>query len=111
MPDLAPWFDCDKVKAKWEARDARSVGQHPAFEQPECRRANADSFPVIDGLFGEAEVAGRSPANLDDDERGGWAWVDRDKVDLVAADMDVPGEDGPAGFGQSVRHQRFGGVA
>src|SRR3954452_24030444 len=111
MPDLAPWLDCDKDQLEWEARDGRSVGERASFKQSECRRAIADSFPVIDGLFGEAEVAGGSPANLDDDERGWRTRVNRDKVDLMAADVDVPGKDGPASFGQSVRDESFGGVA
>ena len=48
---------------------------------------------------------------FNDDEARRWARVDRHQIELVATDMDVPGQDRPAGLGQPLRHERLGSVA
>ena len=65
---------------------------------------------MIDGLLRQAEVAASPPADLDDHERGRRARVDRHEIELVATDMDVPGQDGPTGFREPRGDQRFGGI-
>ena len=50
---------------------------------------------VIHGLLGQAESARGSPADLDDHQRGWRTRIDRHEIQFVAADMDVPGQNGP----------------
>ena len=66
---------------------------------------------MVDRLLWQAEVASRTPADLDDDQHSGWPRVDRDEVELVAADADVPGEDRPAPGSQLLGDGRLGGIA
>src|SRR5438046_5716229 len=51
---------------------------------------------MIDGLLGQAEGAVGAPSNLDRNEHRLRSRVDRHQVELVATDVDVSGEDGPA---------------
>jgi hypothetical protein len=64
----------------------------------------------VDRLLSQPERPTSSPADLDDDERHGRARVDRYEIDLVATDMDVPGEDRPASRDQPTGNQRLGGI-
>jgi hypothetical protein len=64
----------------------------------------------VERLFGESEVASAPPADLDHHEHRRRTRVDRHEVELVATDMDVPGEDGPARFDQPMSDQSFGGI-
>src|SRR3954453_5133272 len=101
MPDLVARPDCDEIEAEREPWHLRSIGQPSALEQAVCRSPDPDSLAMINGLLGQTVLATGPPADLDDDERRGWARVDGDDIDLVAADVDVPGQDGPAGFDES----------
>src|SRR5262249_32051684 len=75
------------------------------------RRSNTDTFAMVDGLLGQTEVALRPPANLDHDE-GGWRTrVDRDEVDLIPADVDVPAQDRPARTLEAFGDERLRGIA
>ena len=65
---------------------------------------------MIDRLLGKAEPPRASPSDLDDHERGRRTRVDRHDIEFVAADMDVPGQDGPTGLDQSSQDQRFRGI-
>src|SRR6476469_4725302 len=67
-------------------------------------------LPVIDALLCQTETARRPPAHFDDDERARRTRVDRHEIELMAPDMDVPGQDGPTGLDQPGEDQRFGGV-
>ena len=85
-------------------------GSDAAVEQPVRGRPDAGALAVVDGLLGQAEVAAGPPADLDDDQRRGRTRVDRHEVELVATDMDVPGQDGPAGFREPRSDERLGGI-
>jgi hypothetical protein len=65
---------------------------------------------VVERLLGETEVAPAAPANLDDHEGRRGARVNRHEIELVATDMDVPGQDGPARIAQSSGNELLGGV-
>lgn len=65
---------------------------------------------MIDGLLGKPERARLPPADLDDDECRRRTRVDRHEVELEAADMDVPGQNGPTRSHETDQDQRFGGV-
>ena len=70
-----------------------------------------DSLPVVHGLLCQAVVTAGPPAHLDDDQRGRRTGIDRHDVDLVTADVDVPGQDSPAAGGQAVGDEGLGGIA
>ena len=73
--------------------------------------AKVAALAVVERLFREAEIASAPPADLDHDERRRRTRVDRHEVELVATDMDVPGEDGPARLGQPRTDESLRGVA
>ena len=78
--------------AGWGCRravDARSSRPYAA-----CRTRARLRWSTVSSA--RPKPAGAPPADLDDDERRRRARVDRHEVELVAADMDVPGQDGPA---------------
>jgi len=99
-----------EIESQLQPRDGTTVRQRAAIKQTVPRLADAGAFAVIDRLLSEAEPTRASPAHLDDHERGGRTRVDRHEIEFVAADMDVPGQDGPTGIDQSSQDQRFGGV-
>ncbi len=72
-------------------------GIEPRSSRPYAACADAGPLPMIDRLLGQAEVARSPPAHLDDHQRGRRPGIDRDEVQLVSPDMDVPTEDRPAG--------------
>jgi hypothetical protein len=102
-------FDDDEVHAHRQPRDGRAA-RKPILEQPAQRGAKVAALAVVERLFWEPEVAPPTPADLDDHEHRRRARVDRHEVELVATDMDVPGEDGPARFHQPIGDQSFGGI-
>ena len=115
MPDARPmvrWlarFDDDEIDADGEARHRRAAWQ-PIGQEATDSRAQVAPLATIEGLFRQAEVAPSSPADFDDHQAGRRARVDRHEVKLVATDMDVPGQDGPARFRQPRSDERLGGV-
>ena len=66
---------------------------------------------MVDRLLGEAEVPAGPPADLDDHQRRGRTGVDRDEVELVATDVDVPGQDGPTQVPETRSDECLGGIA
>jgi hypothetical protein len=99
-----------EVEPQREARKTLTTRQSANLDQRIGRTPEVRSLAMIDGLLGESEVAARAPAHLDDDEEGGGTRVDRHEIELVATDMDVPGQDGPAALGQQDGDQLFGGI-
>ena len=99
----------DQVDPDRQPRDGSSVGQ-AVLEQPADGRPKVGSLAVVEGLLGEPEVPPAAPANLDDDEERRRTRVDRHEIELVATDMDVPGQDGPALIAQASSDQLLGGV-
>ena len=85
-------------------------GQRPTVEQAVRGGPDPRSLAVVDGLLGQPELAAGAPADLDDDERRRRTRVDRHEVELVATDMDVPGQDGPASLREPVGDERLGGI-
>ena len=65
---------------------------------------------MVKGLLGEAKIPSAAPADLDDHQARWRTRVDRHEIELVATDMDVPGQDGPACFAQPSSDQILGGV-
>jgi hypothetical protein len=66
---------------------------------------------MVDRLFAGSEVACRSTPDLDDHQVSRRTRVDRHEIELMATDMDVPGEDRPTLGSEPVRHESFGGIA
>jgi DNA-binding PadR family transcriptional regulator len=99
-----------KVEPQRQMRQGRAIGQRTAIEQAECGRPNAGALAVIDRLLWQAEPASGAPADLDDHERGRRTRVDRHEIELVATDMDVPGQDGPTGFREARGDEALGGI-
>ena len=102
-------LDDDQVHPNRQVRRRCAVRQ-AVLEQTAHRGAEVTPLPAVEGLLGHAEVAAPTPANLDDDEGGRRTRVDRHEIELVATDMDVPGEDGPARFAQPRGDEHLGGV-
>ena len=106
-----PGLDDDQVEPERQPRHRRSIRQDASIEQPVGGRPDADTLAMVDRLLGQAEVPAGPPADLDDHQGRGWTGIDRDEVELVATDVDVPGQDGPAGVGESRSDERLGGIA
>jgi hypothetical protein len=66
---------------------------------------------VVHGLLGQAEIAARTPPDLDRDERARRARIDGYQVQLIASDVDVPGQDRPARRRQSVGDEGLGKIS
>ena len=102
-------FHRDQVDPDRQSRDRPSVGQ-AVLEQPADGRPQVGTLAVVEGLLGEAKIPPAAPAHFDDHEGSGRTRVDRHEIELVATDMDVPGQDGPACFAQPSSDQILGGV-
>lgn len=73
-----------------------AVREAAAVEQPERGIAHPAALAPVERLLRQPEVAAHPPADLDSDQGRGRSRVDRDDVQLVAADVDVSAEDRPA---------------
>lgn len=93
-----------------EVEPQRQMRQPTAVEQGEGSLAQARLFATVHGLLRQAKVAPSAPPDLHDHEHRGRARVGRHEIEFVATDMDVPGQDGPAGVDESGGDQRFSGV-
>jgi hypothetical protein len=110
MPNAATRLDDHEIEPERQVRHRLAARQRTSIEQTVGRRANPRSLAMVNGLFRQAEGSARSPADLDHDERGRRTRVDRHEVELVATDMDVPGQDGPTGFREARSDERLGGI-
>jgi hypothetical protein len=110
VPDAIAGLDDHEIEAQGQPRHGRSIRQDAPIEQPVSSGPDANTFSTIDGLLGEAEVPTGPPADLDHYQRRGRTRIDRHEVELVTADMDVPGQDGPAGVRESRSDERLGGI-
>ena len=106
-------FDDDEVEPQTQPRQRTPVGEAARGDHRPGRVAHVTPLPEVDGLLREAERARAPQPDLDDHElrRRRRARVDRHEIELVATDMDVPGEDRPALLREPFRHEGFGVVA
>ena len=111
VADAAAGLEHDEVEAEREPRDRCAIGQRPTIEEAVGGLPDPDPLAMIDRLLWEAEGTVRAPAHLDDHECRRRTRVDGDQVDLVPADVDVPGEHRPSGCLESGGHERLGGVS
>src|SRR5256714_10796088 len=117
VPDSRPGRAVDRgldeheIEAEREVRQQSAVGKPAAVEQPERGVANPAPFPPVERLLSEAEVAPRSPTDLDRDQHRRRPRVDRDDVQLAPTHADVAGQHGPAGRRKVVCDGDFGRVA
>jgi hypothetical protein len=102
-------FDGDQIHPDRKSRE-RSCVMEAVLEQSADCGTQVAALAMVEGLLGKAEVASAAPAHLDDDEERRRTRVDRHEIQLVATDMDVPGQDGPARFAQSRGDKLLGGV-
>src|SRR5919204_2491852 len=85
-----------------EVESPAEIGQHRAIRQPlreaeRCDRATERApLSPIDRLLGEPKVTAAATADLDDHDRAGRPRIDRDQIEFIATDADVPPEDRPA---------------
>ena len=103
-------FDHDEVEPERQSRQRAAVGQSTAIDQGECRRSQPGKLPPIDGLFREAVVAARAPADLDDHE-GGLCKINADEVELRPPDSHLAAEDAPTCPLEPVAYDRLRNVA
>lgn len=99
----------DEVEPQRQPRHRRPIAERAPFHECERRGAEPSQLRPVDRLLGEAEVAPRAPADLDDHE-GRARRVHGDEVELGSADADVPAEDVPARALEVVRDDRLGRV-
>jgi hypothetical protein len=98
-------FHHDEVEAH------RQSGQVLPLEQAVGCLTDAHPLAVVDRFLWQAEIPAAAPADLDDHERDRRTRVGRHDVEFSAADMDVPGQDGPSDRREMRGDQRFGGIA
>ena len=103
-------LDGNDVETQRKRRNRRPIRERDAVEQRVRRTAQVPSLAVVDRLLSQPEVAAASPADLHDHEHRRRTRVDRHEVELVATDMDVPGQDGPAQVAQPRTDEGLGGV-
>jgi len=100
-----------------EIEPQREVWQRPAVREPaaveqaESGLAHPSPLPPVERLLGQSEFAPRAPADLDGHEGPARARVDGNDVQLVTADVEVPGEDRPAEGLEAGGDQRLGRIA
>lgn len=111
MPDAVARLDDGQVEPQREARQRGTVRERAPLEEAVRRGPDPRALPVIDGLLRQPEVPARPPADLDDHEGAGWTGVDGDQIELVPADMHVPGQDRPARRREPVGDQGLGAIA
>jgi len=104
-------LDDDEVESRWERRQGSPVRERARRNDRPGSVAEVAALPEVDGLLGESERARPSGPDLDDHEAGRRARVDREDVQLVMADADIPGEDRPALLGQPFGDEGLGAVA
>ncbi len=110
IPSRPAGLDCDEVEPKRQARHGRAVGKRAHIHQPVRPSPKAAALAVVDGLLRETEIAACAPTDLDDHQLAGRTRVDRHEIEFEAADMDIPGQDGPAESDDAFQDQRFGGI-
>ena len=104
-------LDDHEVESRWERRQHLSVRERARGEHRPGGVAEVAPFPEVDGLLSQPERARPAGPDLDDHEARRRARVDRNQIELVATDMDVPGEDDPAFLGEPFRDEGLGVVA
>jgi len=102
----------DEIEPEAQPRQRTPVGKASRGDHRPGRVAHVTPLPEVDGLLREAERPRAPQPDLDDHElrRRRRARVDRHEIELVATDMDVPGQDGPTGVRQAGGDQRLGGI-
>lgn len=110
LADPVPGLYDHEVEPQPQSRHRRSIGQRPAIDETVGGGADPSTLPVVHGLLRQAEVASRAPTNLDEHKRLRRTRVDRHDVKLMAADMDVPGQDRPPETRQAIGNQRLGNI-
>jgi hypothetical protein len=110
VPSPFAWLDDHQIEPDREPGDRSPAGQDAQIEQPIRGQLHPRALAVIDRLLADPEAARRPPTHFHDDERARRTRVDRHEIELVATDMDVPGQDGPTSLQQPDDDERFGGV-
>ena len=103
-------FDDDEIEPERKVRQRVAARQAAALDEAVGRPMQAATLAMVDRLLGEPEGPAPSPADLDDHELRGRTRVDRHEDELMATDMDVPGEDSPAGRDQAAGDEHLGGI-
>lgn len=111
VTDPVARLDHDQVETQRQMRQERPIRQRATLKQAIGSGPDADPLPGIDGLLRQPEGATGTPANLHRDKHPGRAGIDRDQVQFMAADVDVPPEDRPTGGRQAIGDQLFGGIS
>jgi hypothetical protein len=117
VPDSGLSARLDSRLNEHEIEPQREVWQRPAVrkpaavEQPESGLPHPAPLPPVERFLRQPEFAPRAPADLDGHEGPARARVDGDDVQLVTADVEVPGEDRPAEGLEAGGDQSLGGIA
>ena len=103
----------DEIEPEAQPRQRTPVGKASRGDHRPGRVAHVTPLPEVDGLLREAERPRAPQPDLDDHElrRRRRARVDRHEIELVATDMDVPGQDRPTLLHEPFRHEGLGVVA
>ena len=112
MPDLrvsrAP-IDDDEVNAA--RQPSKLVGKCTALgNRPHCA-VQVANLASVDTFLGLAEATTGCAADFDEDKLSGRAGIDRQQVDLVAADTHIARDDGPLQRAQMIDDGVLGGRA
>jgi hypothetical protein len=107
----ATGLDDDQVEPEREMRNAYTRGQGAEVEQAVRRRAETRPLAMVDSLLGQAKGATAPPAHLHDHERRRWTRIDRDDVEFIPSDVDIPRQDRPAVIREPIGGRDLGRVA
>jgi hypothetical protein len=109
-PD-AIWFERDDVDPERKRWEWRAVGQAVRLDEAAESRPEVAALPPRHGFLRQPVTALPSPANLDQDERGGWTRVNGQEVDLGPAEVEVSAQDAPSGLLELPGHEELPVVA
>ncbi len=99
-------LDRDQIEAQLQPRQWLSIREAAPIEEAIGRLMDADALSVVDRLLRETEVTSPTSPNLDDDKSGWRARVHGHEIELVAADVHISTEDGPA-IGRQARRDKL----
>ncbi|HEX9045257.1 MAG TPA: hypothetical protein VF802_09540 [Candidatus Limnocylindrales bacterium] len=111
LPGTRGWLGDDEIDGGIRAGEGSPIGKSADREEAQQPGADVVAFSTVECLFGQAELAARSPANLDGDQPARRPRVESHDVELVAADADLPREEGPSEAFEMGGHECFGRVA
>jgi len=100
-------LDDHQIEARGQPRDSLSARHDAHIAKARQRFTKDHTLSVRDRLFGEPEFAACAVAHFNDHEFTRRAGIDREDVELCAANAEVSGQDRPSEAGQPIGDERL----